>query len=229
MLSFGSSGFLYQSNKLMFDRGTRSLWHALTGEPVLGPLVGSGKSLELLPVSVTTWEEWTAEHPNSLTIAFDTGFQRPYIKPGEPGAAYTIYFNTPELMFPVFELNPLFDAKTPVYALRTPEEAKAYPIDVVSEEQVINDVFSSMEIVVVGDPDARSARVYRRDGHVFGPGPNSRLLLDGMGREWEVGEEELIPPQDSGEASLPRVAGHQAFWFGWTNFYPETELYVPSG
>ena len=39
---FGSSGLLYRSNKLMYDRQTETLWNQLTGEPVLGPLVGTG-------------------------------------------------------------------------------------------------------------------------------------------------------------------------------------------
>lgn len=213
----------------MFDRNTNSLWHSLTGEPVLGPLVGSGKKLELLPLTVTTWGEWTAEHPDTLVIAFDTGFDRPYIKPGDPGAAYNTYFNTPELMFPVFDLNPLLDPKTPVYALRVAGESKAYTINAVLEEQVINDEFAGMEIVVVGDPDARSARVYERGGHTFTPGQDPRTLIDETGSEWQVGEERLEPPIGPGESALPRVPGHQAFWFGWTNFYPETELYVVDG
>jgi hypothetical protein len=38
--TFGSSGFLFRSNKLMYDRQTRTLWNQITGEPVLGDLVG---------------------------------------------------------------------------------------------------------------------------------------------------------------------------------------------
>lgn len=202
------------------------MWHSLTGEPVLGPLVGSGKVLDLLPLTVTTWGEWTAEHPDTLTIQFDTGFQRPYVKPGDPGAAYNAYFAEAELMFPVFDLNPLFPPKTSVYALRTAGESKAYPLSAVVEEQVINDMFAGLNIVVVGDPDARSARVYERGDHTFTPGATPRILIDESGREWRVAEEQLEPPDGSGESSLPRVPGHQAFWFGWTNFYPDTELYV---
>jgi hypothetical protein len=40
--TFGASGLLYQSNKLMFDAETKSLWSSLEGTPVVGPLVGSG-------------------------------------------------------------------------------------------------------------------------------------------------------------------------------------------
>ena len=38
----GTSGFLYRSNKLMYDRATQSLWNTFSGEPVVGPLVGKG-------------------------------------------------------------------------------------------------------------------------------------------------------------------------------------------
>ena len=48
----GTSGFLYRSNKLMYDKATKSLWWTITGEPVVGPLVGSGIRLE--PLSVVT-------------------------------------------------------------------------------------------------------------------------------------------------------------------------------
>ena len=53
---FGSSGFLFRSNKLMYDRQTRTLWNQLTGEPVLGPLVGSDVQLSLQPVVLTSWQ-----------------------------------------------------------------------------------------------------------------------------------------------------------------------------
>ncbi len=45
--TFGTSGFLYQSNKLMFDHESKSLWSTLEGKPVIGPLVGSGLRLSM--------------------------------------------------------------------------------------------------------------------------------------------------------------------------------------
>ncbi len=44
---FGSSGLLYRSNKLMYDRETNSFWNQFTGRPVVGPLTGSGIELKL--------------------------------------------------------------------------------------------------------------------------------------------------------------------------------------
>ena len=56
--TFGTSGLLYRSNKVMYDRATRSLWSQLLGEPVIGPLADSGIKLDFFPVNLITWGEW---------------------------------------------------------------------------------------------------------------------------------------------------------------------------
>ena len=55
--TFGTSGLLYRSNKLMYDRKTESLWSSLLGEPVIGLLADSEIKLAFFPVVLTTWEE----------------------------------------------------------------------------------------------------------------------------------------------------------------------------
>ena len=59
--TFGTSGLLYRSNKVMYDRATRSLWNQFIGEPVIGPLADSGIRQPFFPSVVTTWEEWLEE------------------------------------------------------------------------------------------------------------------------------------------------------------------------
>ncbi len=61
----GTSGFLYRSNKLMYDHASKSLWSTLTGTPVVGPLAGRGIELKLLHVVTTTWQEWNKRHPRT--------------------------------------------------------------------------------------------------------------------------------------------------------------------
>ena len=56
-ITFGTSGLLYRSNKLMYDRKTESLWSSLLGEPVIGLLADSEIKLAFFPVVLTTWEE----------------------------------------------------------------------------------------------------------------------------------------------------------------------------
>jgi len=95
--TFGTSGMLYESSKLMFDEETKSLWSTLQGKPVIGALARAPLELAFAPVVTTKWGEWRREHPNTTVLSLDTGHSRDY---GE-GAAYREYFGTDELMFEV--------------------------------------------------------------------------------------------------------------------------------
>ena len=110
---FGSSGFLYRSNKLMYDQQTHSLWNQFTGRPVVGELTGSGIELEVLPVATTTWADWRARHPDTRVLDVETGYERQY-KPGEP---YGSYFASPRLMFPANSENDQLKVKDEVFGL----------------------------------------------------------------------------------------------------------------
>jgi len=71
-VEFGTSGYLYRSNKLMFDRKTETRWHQFRDVPAVGPLVGSGSELEVLPMTLTVWSEWVADHPDTTVLDLDT-------------------------------------------------------------------------------------------------------------------------------------------------------------
>ena len=53
----GTSGFLYRSNKLMYDRATQSLWSIMAGKPVIGPLADHGIELPIRSIVTTSWSE----------------------------------------------------------------------------------------------------------------------------------------------------------------------------
>ena len=95
--ALGTSGFLYRSNKLMYDQATQSLWSTMRGIPVVGPLVGTGIVLGRGSVVTTTWGEWRRRHPDTKVLSLDTGHTRNY----DEGAAYREYFATDELMFQI--------------------------------------------------------------------------------------------------------------------------------
>jgi hypothetical protein len=236
---FGTSGWLYQSNKLMYDLDTKSLWHALTGEPVIGPLAHSGLRLSVLPVTTTTWEEWRSAHPDTRVLSVDTGFRRSYRHYTDPQSAYYEYFADPGLMFPAFQLDDRLRPKDQVLALRFDGHAKAYLLESLASAGVLNDSFAGRDLVIVTEKHSRAARAYDRGSHVFRSGASSRELVDETGAVWRVQENELVRTR-SAEASsgapgdhsagtsgdqLPRLPGHTAYWFGWRSFFPETELY----
>jgi hypothetical protein len=234
--TFGSSGFLYRSNKLMYDRQTRTLWNQLTGEPVLGELVGSDIRLDLLPVVVTTWADWQDQHPDTVVLSLETGFARTY----EPGAAYGDYFSYYDTMFPVWQRSDLLAAKDRVYALQLEGIPVAYPVDRLVEEVVANHQVGETPLVVLAMRggilvDGYSLRVgqvrydagaevraYAREGYEFSPAGDLAQLQDQFGGAWQITEQALVGPQGS---RLERLNGHLAYWFGWYAFFPRTEVY----
>ncbi|MBI4220532.1 MAG: DUF3179 domain-containing protein [Chloroflexi bacterium] len=220
---FGTSGFLYQSNKLMYDPQTNSLWHALTGEPVIGTLARSGLKLTILPITTTTWSEWRAAHPDTRVLSLDTGYRRAYEHHTDPQSAYYEYFNDPAVMFPVFQQDARLRDKDQVLALRLDGGQKAYLLEALTRNPVLNDTFAGREIVIVTDPSSRAARPYESGGHRFVPGSSGRELLDERGLGWRVEEQALVESR-TGER-LARLPSHTAYWFGWRAFYPDTELF----
>lgn len=142
---FGSSGFLFRSNKLMYDRQTNTLWNHLTGEPVIGKLATSGIRLERLPIVVTTWGAWKRQHPATTVLDPETGHLRPYT----PGAAYGRYFASTRTMFPVWRRNSLLHDKARVFTLLIDGRPKAYALEAIDRAGgVVNDCFAGRDLVV---------------------------------------------------------------------------------
>jgi hypothetical protein len=230
--TFGTSGLLYRSNKLMFDQETSSLWSAIDGRPVIGPLAGSPIELRAYPIVTTTWGEWAKTHPDSTVLSRDTGYDRDYSE----GAAYREYFATDELMFEVPERDGRLPNKAEVLTLllhpagSDPETARR-PLAVWAEFLKRNPIyhltFAGQELVIVTS-SAGANRVY-----VAPPGtrfirqrPEGRLE-DAQGRGWLVTEDGLIC-EVGGERS-PRVPARRAFWFGWYAQFPDTALVRQQG
>lgn len=219
--TFGTSGLLYRSNKLMIDRGTQSLWNNLTGEPVVGPLAGSSVRLPVLPLVVTTWKEWRTRHPATTVLALDAEAARRWGYDYRPGAADR---QRAGVSFPVWQKSGALDPKAEIYAVRLDDRAKAYPVDRVLAERAVNDQLGEVPLVILGDPESGAVRAYRRGERTFSPSASPAELVDEAGRRWTVGEEALVPSGETA-APLPRVPGHLAYWFGWYSFFPQSELY----
>ncbi len=212
-LIFGSSGFLYRSNKLMFDRQTHSLWNQYTGRPVVGPLVDSGIELKQRPVVITTWQSWKTSHPQTKVLSRNTGYRRNY----GSGVVYRDYFASSELMFPALVDQSQHRQKDYVFTIRQFGAARAWPMDAFSRARVINDAIAGRPLVLVGNSDKRAVRAYERGSHTFAASGGG--LVDETGQKWTMTEEALIAPDG---AELPRVAGHVSYWFAWDNYLGDT-------
>lgn len=229
--TFGTSGLLYRSNKVMYDRATRSLWHQFTGEPIIGPLAGAGIRQPLFPAVVSTWSEWRAEHPDTTVLSRETGVYPAqfYVPEDDPGAIYYAYFTDPEVMFPVWLRDPQLASKSVVIGVAVGAAAKAYPTAELRQALIVNDTIGGTDIVIAASGVSRAARVYRRDGVNFSAAPDigdgaPATLLDAAGAVWNVTEDALVKADDP-SATLPRIPTRTAFWFGWYQYHPHTELF----
>jgi len=230
VMSFGTSGWLYQSNKLMYDRGTKTLWHQFLGEPVVGELVGSGIELKLLPVTLTTWEEWVAAYPATTVLDIETGVYpaSSYREEDNRLSIYSSYRRSEETMFPVPERSTRLPTKSRVLGITLNGQSRAYPDFALHKEPVLNDSLGGLELVVV--TIGGGSRAYEAGGQIFSAGwsegslSESIVLLDENGGTWKITEDALIPA-DNSEDSLGRLPSRSAFWFGWYAFYPSTEVY----
>jgi hypothetical protein len=214
--SFGTSGLLYRSNKLMYDRQTHSLWNQFTGRPAVGPLVGSGIELKMLPLVVARWEAWRAAHPDTRVMSLHTGYARDY----DPDAAYGAYFSSPDLMFPAVVTDRRLQRKDIVFGLRVVGGAKAWPLARFAAGAVVNDRVGLVEVVLIGDADGRTVRAYERRRHSFEAASEGRLRDDG-GRIWHIEEDALLAEDGT---RLPRIPGHLAYWFAWSGYFEAAEL-----
>ena len=210
-LVFGSSGFLYRSNKLMYDAATHSLWNQFTGRPVVGPLTGSGILLKTRPVVITSWADWKARHPNTKVLALETGHRCDY----NTGAAYGRYFASPELMFPTNVDQSKRKQKDFVFALRSSGAEKAWPLKLFEGGAVINDQAGVLDLVLIGDAATRTVRAYRSEGLTFEKGLGADQVKH-RDEVWRVTEEALVAP--TGRA-LSRLPGHVAYWFAWSGYF----------
>ena len=208
---FGSSGLLYRSNKLMFDRATSSLWNQFTGEPVAGPLVESGIRLSIRPVAITSWANWRRRHPETKVLSLETGHRRDY----GSGVVYRDYFSRPGLMFPALVGDESrVKRKGYVFGMRGPATARAWPLSAFEGGRVINDALGEVPVVLVGEAKTRTVRAYARAGHRF-KAASELDRIAGPGGLWRLEEDALVGP--AGER-LGRLAGHIAYWFAWDGY-----------
>ncbi len=120
---FGVSGFLYNSNVLMYDRGgdPESLWSQVMSTGISGP--GHNQSLKPLPLELTTWADWRERYPDTLVLSIQTGHSSPY-----NSIPYKSYLESPNLMFAVNRTDDRLPIKSRVLGVWTETAAKAYPL-----------------------------------------------------------------------------------------------------
>jgi hypothetical protein len=106
--TFGVSGVLYNSDLVLYDRTTETLWDQIEAKGIVGPL--TGEQLVLVPVSMSKWSRWRTKHPDTLVLSTDTGFDKDYSQD-----RYAEYRESTRLFMPVSAEDDRVHAKTVVF------------------------------------------------------------------------------------------------------------------
>ena len=152
-LNFGVSGLLYQSDVLLYDRQTESLWSQIKQEAVTGKLIGA--RLKLLPSTQTIWGVWKKQHPDTFVLSTHTGYSRDYER--DP---YEDYYTSPAVIFPAGKLNPRYHPKEQVIGVELDGLTKAYPFsELARAKSPFKDKVGKKTVVVTYDSKSRTATI----------------------------------------------------------------------
>ncbi len=217
VVEFGTSGKLYNSNLVMYDRTSESLWSQALGQAIAGE--HAGRKLERVPFDVAYWEDWKRIYPESKVLSQETGFGRPY------GAdPYGNYYTSPEILFPVSHRDDRLGPKEIVVGLESSGVYRAYQLQQIEDSHVINDQISSESIVLVSlQPFMVRAFDRTVDGLTLEFQHDNGKIVDRTGSVWNL-DGEATEGEMKGK-QLTRLPFDEGYWFEWAAFHPETELY----
>ena len=243
VLDFGTSGNLYQSSLVMYDRQTQSLWTHYDGKAVIGHLAGA--QLDFFPTQIIAWGKWQQDNPESQVLTGEIDDRSLDVYGRNP---YVGYETSSNLLSPGFQSEPIDErlpAKERIIGLRTPEgEAVAIRHAHLREAQVIELSFGGLPLVVWNLPGATSAidgRFVYEGQDVGTTGVFSALIGDialtfepaeGGFRDRETGSLWSV----TGKATEGTYEGAQlapqeyldTFWFAWATFNKSTTIIPPN-
>jgi hypothetical protein len=221
VVEFGTSGKLYNSNLVMYDRTSKSLWSQALAQSIVGKY--AGVKLERIPFDVAYWKEWKELYPESRVLSRDTGSSRPYgVDP------YGDYYTNPDVLFPISNRDDRVGLKQIVIGLENQGQYMAYKLQDIENNKVINDDVNGRQIALfslypfmvrVYDPivDGQTLRFeYNQGNHNFiDKQTGSQWNFDGLAVNGTMkGKQLRVMPYDEG------------FWFEWVAFHPQTDVYT---
>ncbi|MGI9577797.1 MAG: DUF3179 domain-containing protein [Microthrixaceae bacterium] len=233
VLDFGTSGKLYQSALVMYDRQTESLWSHFTGEAIAGVL--TAEVLTRIPVATVSWRDWLAANPDGMVLSKDTGESRPYGQnpyPGYDGEKDPFLFNG--------EIDDRLEAKERVVGTGVNTDPTAIVTETLLAEGPLTFDLDGTAVVAWALPGTASALDQSdvADGRDVGATGVFETNLDGReltfsrtegaftDREtnstWNVLGQAVGGPL---EGSRLTARDHvDTFWFAWAAFAPDTQL-----
>ncbi len=166
VIEFGVSGVLHDSDLVMYDRKTDTLWQQITGQGIMGPR--KGERLEILPMTMTDWQTWRQAHPETMVLSTDTGVDRDY---GD-SRRYDEYEESERLAFPVSNRDLTIHPKSVVFGFEIDGHKLAVFEDKLDEQPSIETPLGDHELTIERRPDG-SVKAIDEQGNAH---PSIRLF-----------------------------------------------------
>ena len=235
--TFGTSGRLFASALVMYDRATESLWTHFDGKAVVGLL--AGEELEAIPSPLMAWGDFAAAYPTGRVLdPAATGFNRDYGR--NPYVGYDDEGSEPFLFRGI--VDPRATSKLRVVGVEVGDESTAFSLDAISSglAQATNTAVGDTDITIFWK--AGQATALESTGisggrdvgsvAVFLPSVDGRALtFSALGEDFvdaETGSTwNLAGAAVAGElagAQLEQINHLDTFWFAWATYQPGTEL-----
>lgn len=220
-LTFGVLGPLFYGNLVIYDKETDSYWYQLSGESFKGKFKEK-KLTALKPLEKTQWK--TIKNEDNLKV----------LPPVKEISFYRNFYN--KYNESTIGLNTLkgkvkLDDRLPPYAsglgINIQNNYKFYPFDLIKEQKIINDILSGWNLLIVYNKKYDTYRIFRR---VVG----NRIYTFGIKDDALIDKETLTVWNMDGEAVKGKLKGEklempiftQVFWFSWSSFFPNTNIYI---
>ena len=219
--TFGVSGKLIMNVLVMYDHQTRTLWSQFLNRGVEGEL--EGVELNVIPVTQTTWGAWKELHPETKFLD---------IFKSDPYEGYYADYNRPGVIGER-NIDDRLSTKDLVVGVNFDGAPKAYPLKKLESSPVLNDSVGGRDALVYFDSPSGTALVYDRavDGRAlnFAMDPDTSGVLTTMvdketGSRWMAFTGLAVEGEFEGRR-LDRIPSHLSFWFAWTDWNPDTELW----
>lgn len=215
---FGTSGKLYNSNLVMYDRNTDSQWSQALGMAITGEM--TGHILTRVPFDVAKWSDWKSLYPETLVLTTNTGHTRPY--GSDP---YGDYYTDPQILFPVENKDDRLHPKEIILGFDNGKIYKAYKLTDLEEKKIINDEIGDKKLLLVSlypgmvrafnrTVDGTILEFQYVDGKIIDTQTNSQWNFDGQAIEGHLKD-----------TKLEREVFSPGFWFEWIAFHPNSLVY----
>jgi hypothetical protein len=234
VLDFGTSGKLYNSALVMYDRQTESLWAHFTAQSLAGVL--SGQELDTYPAQIVSWASWRDAHPDGRVLSRDTGYARDYGT--NPYLGYDDVDEQPFLFRG--EVDGRLAAMERIVAIGRGDDPVAVRLDPLDDAGVIDVNIGGEPVTVWHLPGTASAldQVDTAAGRDVGATGVFRPIIDGRrlaftrdgdrfvdeetGSRWDIFGTATDGPLAG--AQLEPVEHVDTFWFAWAAYQPDTRI-----